>query len=308
MADFPSRIVIHEEGPREGFQIAERPIATHDKVRLIEALATTGVKQIDCVSYVDPRRVPGMADADVVARSIQRREGVRYTGLWLNTKGLLRALTLPLDLVGAIRVSASETFSIKNTRRNLAETLAEQREMLRLYKEHSIGLEWGYVMTAFGCNYEGEVPVPQVIRMIEHIYALAESEGMALKGIYLADTVGHATPLTIARAVGEVRNRWPDIKLGVHLHDTRGTGMANAYEALRFGVENFDSSCGGLGGCPFAAHAGAAGNVCTEDLVYLCHSMGIETGVDLHAMIQCARMAEEILGRELPGKVYKALV
>lgn len=307
MADFPRRVYIHEEGPREGFQIATKVIPSHEKVRLIEALANTGLKQIDSVSYVDPRRVPGMADAEEVARAIKKQAGVRYTGLWLNVKGFMRALQLPLDLIGAIRLSASETFSIKNTNRDTAQTLSEQRQLLNLYREHSVPLEWGYVMTAFGCNYEGEVPLQKVIQSVERIFSLAESEDMRLTGIYLADTVGHATPQTIARIIGAVRERWPDLALGVHLHDTRGTGIANAYEALRFGVTHFDSSCGGLGGCPFAAHSGAAGNVCTEDFVYLCHAIGIETGLDLDALNQCARLAEEIIGHPLPGKVHKAL-
>lgn len=308
MSDLPKRVRIHEEGPREGFQIESAAIPTADKIRFIEALAETGVPQIDCVSYVNPKRVPGMADADEVARGIRKRPGVRYTGLWLNTRGLERALQLPLDRVGAVRVTASETFCRRNTGMSVDETFEEQRRWLRLYREHAIEVEWAYVMTAFGCNFEGEVPIGRVIEMVQRLKQLEQEEGVQFRGVCLADTVGRGSPLTIERVIGAVRERWPELALGLHLHDTRGTGMANAYAALRLGVAQFDSTCGGLGGCPFAGHKGASGNVCTEDLVYMCHSMGIETGIDLRAMAECARMAEGIVGHPLPGKVMHTAV
>lgn len=308
MSDLPKKIYIHEEGPREGFQIESAAIPTADKIRFIEALAETGVSQIDCVSYVNPKRVPGMADAEEVARGIHKRPDVRYTGLWLNTKGLERALELPLDLIGAIRVTASETFCKKNTNMTIAQTIEEQRKWLGIYQAHGIPVEFGYVMTSFGCNFEGEVPVTQVLKMVESLLALAAEQGVTLQGVYLADTVGRATPKSIESRIGAVRERWPDLRLGLHLHDTRGTGMANAYAALRLGVDHFDATCAGLGGCPFAGHKGAAGNICTEDLVYMCHEMGIETGIDLEAMIECARLAESIVGHSLPGKVMHTAV
>lgn len=303
MSDLPQQVHIHEEGPREGFQIESAAIATQQKIEFIEALALTGVKQIDCVSYVSPRRVPGMADADEVAKGIRKVPGVRYTGLWLNTRGLERALQLPLDLVGAIRVTASETFCKKNTGMNVDETFAEQRRWLKLYRENGIKVEWGYVMTAFGCNFEGEVPLKQVLQMVERLLDLATESEVTFQGIYLADTVGKGTPLSIERRIGAVRERWPDLRLGLHLHDTRGTGLANAYAALRLGVAQFDSTCAGLGGCPFAGHKGASGNICTEDFAYMCEEMGIKTGIDLNAMVECARMAERIVGHPLPGKL-----
>jgi len=306
MSDLPGFVKIHEEGPREGFQFESGPISTEDKVRFVEALAETGLRQIDCVSYVNVARVPGMRDAEEVARSIRRKAGVRYTGLWLNTRGLERALQLPLDLVGAIRITASETFSVKNTGMTIEQTIADQRRWLAIYRENRIPVEWGYVMTAFGCNFEGEVPISQVIQMVEHLLSLAKDAEVSLKGIYLADTVGHGTPASMEMRIGAVRERWPDLKVGLHLHDTRGTGVANAYAALRLGVDQFDSSCAGLGGCPFAGHKGAAGNVCTEDLVYMCHEMGISTGINLARLVECAEMAEKIVGHALPGKVMRA--
>ncbi len=306
MSDLPSSVRIHEEGPREGFQIEKAAIATQRKVEFIEALAESGLQQIDCVSYVNPERVPGMKDADEVARSIHRSPGVRYTGLWLNKKGLHRALQLPLDVVGAIRITASNTFSIKNTGMTIDQTIEEQRDWLAIYRENKVAVEWGYVMTAFGCNFEGEVPLAQVLKMTETLLTLADESEIKLKGIYLADTVGHGTPKSMEQRIGALRERWPDLKVGLHLHDTRGTGLANAYAALRMGVDQFDSSCAGLGGCPFAGHKGAAGNICTEDLVYMCHEMGIETGIDLARLVDCAQMAERIVGHPLPGKVMRA--
>lgn len=306
MSDLPSHVHIHEEGPREGIQIEPANLSVAEKVSFIEALAQTGVKQIDCVSFVNPKRVPTMADADEVARAIRKKPGVRYTGLWLNQQGLERALSLPLDVVGSIRMTASETFSLRNTNRTIAQTEDEQRSWLSTYRKHGVPLEWGYVMTAFGCSFEGEVPVANVVAMVGRIVDLAAEFDFSLKGIYLADTVGFATPLDIEQRIGAVRERWPDMKIGLHLHDTRGTGMANVYAALRMGVDQFDSSVAGLGGCPFAEHKGAAGNVCTEDIVFMCHEMGIETGIDLEALIECARMAEGLFGHGLPGKVMHA--
>ena len=305
MADLPASVTLHEEGPREGFQIESSDIPTARKVAFIEALAETGVRQIDCVSFVNPQRVPGMADAAAVAAQIRKRPGVRYTGLWLNTQGLMRALDTPLDIVGAIRLTASETFCVRNTGMDIAQTVAEQRRWLDVYREKHVPVEWGYVMTAFGCNFEGYVDPGKVVAMVGQVLDLAAESGVSLRGVYLADTVGWGTPLSIERGIGAVRERWPELPLGLHLHDTRGTGLANAYAALRLGVRQFDTTCGGLGGCPFAGHKGAAGNICTEDMVFLCEEMGIATGIDLERLIECARMAEEIVGHPLPGKVMR---
>ena len=305
MADLPASVTLHEEGPREGFQIESSDIPTARKVAFIEALAQTGVRQIDCVSFVNPQRVPGMADAAEVAAQIRKRDGVRYTGLWLNTKGLMRALETPLDIVGAIRLTASETFCVKNTGMDIAQTVEEQRRWIDVYREKGISVEWGYVMTAFGCNFEGYIDPRKVVSMVGQVLELAAESAVSLRGVYLADTVGWGTPLSVERAIGAVRDRWPDLAIGLHLHDTRGTGLANAYAALRLGVRQFDTTCAGLGGCPFAGHKGAAGNICTEDMVFMCDEMGVATGIDLEKLIECAHMAEEIVGHPLPGKVMR---
>jgi len=306
MSDLPKSIDIHEEGPREGFQIEPAPIATGAKVRFIEALAETGLAEVQCVSFVDPKRVPGMADAEEVARLIRRKPGVRYTGIWLNLRGLERAIATSLDIRGSLQMSASETFSIRNTNRNGEETLAEQRKALAFYRGHGIKVTSAMVMTAFGCNFEGAISPERVRDCVRLLLGVAAEYEVKLERVRLADTVGWANPNAIQRVVGAIREAWPHLEIGLHLHDTRGTGMANALMGLQMGVRSFDSSCAGLGGCPFAGHAGAAGNICTEDLVFMCQEMGIETGLDLDALIGCARMAEEIVGHPLPGKVMRA--
>lgn len=305
MSDLPRFVTIQEEGPREGFQIERGPIATADKVRLIEALAETGLKKIDCVSWVNPARVPGMVDAEEVARAIRKRPAVKYTGLWLNPSGFERALKMPLDLIGSLIVACSETFNLKNAGKTIEQAFQDQKTTLRLYQQHGVEVKWATVFTAFGCNYEGEIPLTTVIDRCARLLQIAADEGVDIRGLYLADTVGWANPNSIQQRIGAVRERWPDLRIGLHLHDTRGTGLPNALAALQMGVDQFDSSCAGLGGCPFAAHKGAAGNICTEDFVFMCHEMGIETGLDLDRLIDCALMAEEIVGHPLPGKVMK---
>jgi hydroxymethylglutaryl-CoA lyase len=306
VTDLPAKVHIHEEGPREGFQISPKPIATADKIRFIEALAETGVTEISCVSFVNPTKVPGMADATEVISGVRRRAGIRYTGLFLNAKGLQRALQTPADIEGAIRVSASETFGVKNTGMDHKATLQEQRRYIDVFAENDIEVEFGYVMTSFGCNYEGAISPKRVVQMVDDLVSVAADAGRKLRGVYLADTVGWATPPAIERAIGAVRERWPDFVIGLHLHDTRGAGLANAYAALRLGVSRFDSSCAGLGGCPFSGGTKAAGNICTEDFVFMCEEMGIQTGVDLERLIECARLAESIFGPPLSGHIMHA--
>jgi hydroxymethylglutaryl-CoA lyase len=303
MTDLPKRVDIHEEGPREGFQIAPGPIATVDKVRFCEALAETGLHDVQCVSFVDPRRVPGMADAVEVAQSIHQRPDVHYTAIALNLRGYERAIQTPLHITGGIQMSASNTFSVRNTNKDNAETLVEQRRQLEFFQAHGILVESAIVMTCFGCNFEGAIAPETVRDCVASLLALADEFDITLDRVRLADTVGWASPASIQRVVGIVRDVWPDLRLALHLHDTRGTGLANALMGLQMGIDSFDSSCAGLGGCPFAGHKGAAGNICTEDLAFMCEEMGIETGINLDALIECARMAETIVGHALPGKI-----
>jgi hydroxymethylglutaryl-CoA lyase len=297
---------LHEEGPREGFQIEAGHIASADKVRLIEALAETGLEEVQCVSFVNPERVPGMADAELVARSIRKREGVRYSGLWLNLRGMQRAMRTQLDIEGTIGTSASEAFSVRNNGKGLAALREAQRETLAFCVDHGIAVTRGIVTTAFGCNLEGAIAPATVVERVAQMLDTMAEFGLRLPILRLADTVGWAQPNAIAAVVGAVRERWPELRLGLHLHDTRGTAMANALMGLQMGIDTFDSACAGLGGCPFAGHTGAAGNICTEDLAFMCQEMGIETGVDLEALIGCAQLAEDIVGHPLPGKLMRA--
>jgi hydroxymethylglutaryl-CoA lyase len=303
MTDLPKRIAIHEEGPREGFQIEPGPIATAEKVRFCEALAETGLHEVQCVSFVDARRVPGMADAMEVAAAIRQRPDVHYTGIALNLRGYERAVETPLHITGGLQMSASNTFSMQNTNKNNEQTLHEQRRQMAFFREKNIPVDSAIVMTAFGCNYEGAIAPETVRDCVASLLAIADEFGVTLERVRLADTVGWGSPLQVQRVVGTVRDKWPDLHLSLHLHDTRGTGLANALMALQMGIDDFDSSCAGLGGCPFAGHKGAAGNICNEDLVFMAHEMGIETGIDLDALIECARMAETIVGHQLPGKI-----
>ncbi len=307
MSDCPAFVHITEEGPREGFQIEKAVIPTARKIELIDALSATGLRHIQIVSFVNPKAVPGMADADEVVRGIAPRRGVAYTALWLNDKGFERALRFSdrLTISGTITLAASEKFLLRNQNRTLAQQLADQHAIVASYKAHNIPVERGSLMAAFGCNFEGDIAIPKVVALVAEMIELAKANDIALRTITLADTMAWATPLAIKRVVGALRERWPDQEFALHLHDTRGMAIANAFAGMELGVRRFDSSVAGLGGCPFAGHGGAAGNVCTEDLVFLCEEMGIQTGIDLDALIACARLAEDIVGHPLPGSVMK---
>jgi hydroxymethylglutaryl-CoA lyase len=306
MSDLPNRVHISEEGPREGFQFEKGAIPTARKIALIDALAQTGIDQIQIVSFVNPKAVPGMADAEDVVRGITPRRDVAYTALWLNDKGFERALREDrLTLKGTIQLAASEKFLMRNQNRTMAQQLAGQHTIVEMYKANGVPVERGSLMAAFGCNFEGDVPVSRVVSLVGQILDVAKEHGVTLTYVTLADTMAWATPLAIKRVVGSLRERWPDLDIALHLHDTRGMAIANAYAGLEMGVTRFDSSVAGLGGCPFAGHKGAAGNVCTEDMVFMCNEIGIKTGIDLDALIECAKLAEDVVGHPLPGSVMK---
>jgi hydroxymethylglutaryl-CoA lyase len=206
---------------------------------------------------------------------------------------------------GTITVGASDAFLKRNQNRTIKEQIASQYAMTARYKELGVPVTRGGMMAAFGCNFEGDIPVQRVVELVGEILAVAEANGVGLEYVSLADTMAWATPLAIKRVVGAVREKYPDIELSLHLHDTRGLGLANAYAGLEMGIRRFDAAVAGLGGCPFAGHAGAAGNICTEDFVLMCEEMGIATGVDLDALIECALLAEDIVGHPLPGAVMR---
>lgn len=308
MSDLPSTVEIHEEGPREGFQIEPGPISTVDKVKLIDALSKTGLKHIQACSFVNPRLVPGWADAEKVVESFDAHENVEYTGLYFNGNGLDRALAFKdkLTISGSISLTASEGFTKKNLNRTHAENMAAMERHVMSHLELGIPVNRIGVMAAFGCNYQGDISPETVIKTLEDGMQIAAQTGAVITLFSLADTMGWAAPHRIERVVGEVRNVWPDMTISLHLHDTRGLAIANAYSALKMGVRQFDSTVGGLGGCPFAGQPKAAGNICTEELVLLCEELGIATGVDLDQLIEVGRLAEDIVGHQLPGELIHA--
>src|ERR1700692_1375401 len=228
MSDLPSAVRISEEGPREGFQIEKGPIATARKIELIDALSQTGIDHMQIVSFVNPKAVPGMADADDVVEGIKINPDVAYTALWLNARGFERALQHDrLALAGSITLVASEKFSKRNQNRSAAEQLAGQHAIVEKYKAAGVAVERGMIMAAFGCNFEGEVPVARAVSLVQKILDVAKEHGVTLKYIALADTMAWANPLAIKRVVGTLRERWPDADFALHLHDTRRIAVAN---------------------------------------------------------------------------------
>jgi hydroxymethylglutaryl-CoA lyase len=307
MSDLPASVDILEEGPREGFQIEPGPIATADKIALVDALSATGLKRIQVASFVSPKLVPGWADAEEVVAGFTPRPGVDYVALWLNPKGLDRALRFRdrLAVTGSISVSASEAFSRRNLNRDQAGQLEAMRQSIAAHRQQGVAVTRISVMAAFGCNFQGDVTVPQAVSALADAMTLAAETGSRIDRIVLADSMGWANPGHVERLVGAVRERWPEPRLTLHLHDTRGLGIANAHAGLRMGVAHFDAAVGGLGGCPFAAQPGAPGNIATEELVFLCEELGIHTGVDLEALLQAGALAERIVGHRLPSALLR---
>ncbi len=307
MSDFPKSVEICEKGPREGLQIEPGPIRTDQKIALIDALSETGVRQIQVASFVNPKKVPGWADADDVVRGIKIKKGVSYLPLWLNERGLMRALQYRdrLTFKDAILLSASEKFLTRNQNQDTAKNVEIQHRQVETFLEQNLPVDGLLIMAAFGCNFAGDIPVAQLVDTIAKGIEIAEVHQCSLKRVSLNDTMAWATPETVKQTVGAIRERWPDLRMNLHFHNTRGLGIANVYAGLEMGIDSFDSSVAGLGGCPFAGHKGAAGNVCTEDIVFLCDEIGIETGIDLEKMIEAALLAEEIVGHPLPGSIMK---
>ena len=307
MSDLPKFVEICEKGPREGLQIEPGPIATDRKIALIDALSETGVRQIQVCSFVNPKKVPGWADADDVVTGIRVREGVSYLPLWLNERGLMRALQYRnrLTFKDAILLSASERFIERNQNQNTEKNIAIQNRQVEVFLENGLAVDGVLIMAAFGCNFAGDIPTEHLIATVAKAIEIAEAHQCTLTRVSLNDTMAWATPDTVKRTVGAIRERWPSLRINLHFHNTRGLGLANVYAGLEMGVDSYDSSVAGLGGCPFAGHQGAAGNVCTEDVVFLCEELGVETGIDLDKMIEAARLAEDIVGHPLPGSIMK---
>jgi hydroxymethylglutaryl-CoA lyase len=295
MSDLPGRISLREVGPRDGLQ-NEDPVPTEAKVALVDRLSKTGVGRIEAVSFVRPEAIPQMADADEVWQRIQRSAGVRYSALVPNSKGALRALAAGFTELEAV-VSASDTHNRKNVNRSTAESLDDIAAIIDLAHQRGATCQV-IVSTAWGCPYEGDVPTARTVSVATR--AVADGAD----SVSFGDTTGMATPTRVRALVGEFREKHPDTALNLHFHNTRGTGLANVLTALELGVDDFDASVGGLGGCPYAP--GATGNIATEELVHMVEDMGVATGVDLEAMIDAAAEAEHIIGHTLPSQVLRA--
>jgi hydroxymethylglutaryl-CoA lyase len=306
MSDLPKFVHVTEVGPRDGLQIEPRILSVEQKIQMVEALVGCGIKEVEVGSFVNPKAVPQMADTNEVFDKLSKRDGVDYRALWLNLKGLERAIDHGrVDIDGKLTLTASETFVQRNTNRSIAQTLAEMPVWIRRYQDAGIKANSLGVMAAFGCNFEGYISEDKVVDLVSQARNVMEDNGCKLEQLSLADTMGWGSPAQMKSLVGKVRSRWPELRIKLHLHDTRGCAVANAFAAMEMGVAEFDASVGGLGGCPFAGHKGAAGNICTEDLVFACGEMGIDTGIDLDALVEAAKLAESLVGHPLPGKVMK---
>jgi hydroxymethylglutaryl-CoA lyase len=292
----PDRVTICEVGPRDGLQNEARNVPTPDKVRLIEALAAAGVPRMEVTSFVSPKWIPNLADAETVLGGVRRQPGVTYAALVPNLKGLERALTARPD-EAVIFLSASEAHSRRNINKSITEALEAYRGVAAAAKAAGLRIK-AALSTCFGCPYEGDVAPAVVSRITEALLAMGADE------VGISDTTGMANPRQVRALISDLAGRFPLERLSLHFHDTRGMGLANVVAGLEAGVTVFDGSVGGLGGCPYAK--GAAGNVVTEDLVHLLHEMGVDTGVDLRALLECARLAQELVGRALPGSLLKS--
>lgn len=292
----PLKIEINEVAPRDGLQIEARFVPTQDKIRWIDALSTTALKRIEATSFTSPKAIPNLRDAADVVTGIQRREGVDITVLVPNVKGAERALACNVDEINLV-MSASDSHGLANLRMTPEQSLEQFAAILDVTQGSGVFIN-ASLSTTFGCPFEGEVPEARVLELIEKLIALG------IQGVTLCDTTGMANPAQVKRLCEAVLERWPETPFTLHVHNTRGMGLANALAAWQAGITRFDSALGGLGGCPFAP--GATGNVCTEDLVHMFEAMGVDTGVDLDALLDVAAALPELIGHEVPGQVVKA--
>jgi hydroxymethylglutaryl-CoA lyase len=294
---FPSAVWIREVGPRDGFQNEPETIPTADKVRLIDMLSAAGLRRMEVTSFVRPDVIPQLSDAEEVLSAVQRREGVAFSGLIPNERGLERALTMRdrFDEV-SVFLSASETHNQRNVNRSVAESLSGLERTLASAREAGLRCE-GVIATSFGCPYEGEVAPERVFEIAERLAAAGCAE------VGFGDTTGMANPRQVHEFFATARERLTEVELTAHFHNTRGQGLANVLAAVEEGIDSFESSFGELGGCPVPP--GSTGNVSSEDVVSMLDEMGIETGVDLPLLIEASRAAQEVLGRQLGAHVLR---
>ncbi len=292
----PTHVTVYEVGPRDGLQNEANLVATEDKIAFVNALAKTGLSRIEITSFVSPKWIPQLADGREVAEKVERPEGVRMSALVPNRRGLDAAIAAGIKDV-AVFLSASETHNKRNVNKSISDTLKAFEEVVRPAQAAGLDVR-AYVSTVFGCPYEGDVDPERVLALCTTLL------GTGVYEISLGDTIGVANPKQVEEVLALLTTSIDKDKLAVHFHDTQGTALANCLAALASGITTVDSSVGGLGGCPYAP--GASGNLATEDLVAMLHGMGIDTGIDLDALVECSRMAASFVGHELPSKYLKA--
>lgn len=294
--NLPKRVTVVEVGPRDGFQNESGFIPTEQKIKIIDQLSETGLQRIEATSFVHPKAIPQLADAAAVMDGIRKKDGVRYMALIPNMKGLERAMEAGVKEINLV-VSASESHNKNNMNMSVAESLEVLKQVARIALDNGMRIR-GTIATTFGCPFEGWVP-PEKVDAIAQEYLV-----MGVHEVCLADTVGMADPSHVSEMVGGFRDKLKDVEFSLHFHNTRGAGMANVLAAMLEGANIFDASICGLGGCPYAP--GATGNIPTADMAHMLESMGIDTGIDLSKLIECATMVRDLLGREVPGQVMKA--
>jgi len=291
-----TRINICEVGTRDGFQIEPEFIPTALKIEVVNRLSDTGVAKIEVTSFVHPKAIPQLRDAEEVMRHITRRPGTIYTALVPNDKGAKRAVDAGVDKIHTV-LSASESHNLANVNMTVAESLEKLQAVARVAQDANLPLHGG-ISTTFGCPFEGEVSFGRIESIVARLV------DMGFDAIGLADTTGMANPAQVKRTFASLMPKFPGVHWSLHTHNTRAMAIPNILAAIECGVRDFDSSVGGLGGCPYAP--GATGNVCSEDLVHCLHEMGFATGIDLDKLIETAKRVEEIVGYTLPGQVMKA--
>lgn len=295
--NLPKSVRLMEVGPRDGLQNEAGVVPTPAKIAFIEQLAKAGHKRIEITSFVSKKWIPPLADGLEVAEGIKRQEGVSYAALVPNLKGYERARQAKVNEVSFV-LAASETHNKKNINASTEEAYARYKEVALLAQKEQIPFR-AYISCAFGCPYEGEVPPARVVELAERFLKLGAYE------ICIGDTIGVGNPVQMINLVQALKKKIPQDLLAMHLHDTRGTALANIAVALMLGLSSFDASAGGLGGCPYAP--GAAGNVATEDVLYMLSGMGIDTGVDLAKVAQASLDLEQVLGKKLPSKMLAVM-
>jgi len=290
------KVKITEVGPRDGFQSEKTILKTEDKIDVINHLIDAGYQRIEVSSFVSPKAIPQLADAETILNKVKRNSKSTLAALVPNAKGALRAVEAKLDEI-VVFLSASESHNKKNVNRTVKESLQGFKEIADIAGKNNISVQ-GDIATAFGCPFEGNVSSKKLVDISK------EYKLMGFKGVTLGDTTGMATPPVVTNAINAIRDNVPDFEITLHFHNTRGVGLANVMTGLNQGISDYESCFGGMGGCPFAPNA--TGNICSEDLIYLLHEMGIETGIDLDQLINIAKKVESLVGHKLPGQVMRA--